>query len=92
MVKAKGTADVSGYSAVGAMMSAVGATLLIVTEMLGAAFAFAWAVSGLLGMGTTAKLVLMAIVAVPGLIASLGLARRILKVENTLRAGSGPAA
>lgn len=88
MGQAKGTVEGSGYSGLGVMMSAVGATLLIVTEMLGAAFALAFAVSGLLGLGYTAKLVVMGIIAVPGLIASLALARRILRVENALRTPS----
>lgn len=88
MTNGKTSIDGFGYSAFGAAMSVVGATLLIVTEMLGAAFAFAWAVSGLFGMGYTAKLVIMAVVAVPGLIASLALARRIVRVEKTLSSGA----
>ena len=67
------------------MLSAVGATLLIITEMLGAAFAFAWAIGGLLGLAGIGTYVLMAIVAVPGLAASLALTRRILRVESSLR-------
>jgi membrane protein implicated in regulation of membrane protease activity len=68
-----------------AVLAAVGATLLIVTEMLGAAFAFAWAMGGLIGLGDVGTYVVMAIVAVPGLMASLWLTRRILRVERTLR-------
>lgn len=77
--------DGSGYSAFDAMLSAIGATLLIVTEMLGAAFALAWAIGGLLGLGDTATFVLMGIIGVPGLVASLALTRRILRVETQLR-------
>jgi hypothetical protein len=73
-------------SAGDAVLSAVGATLLIVTEMLGAVFAFAWAIGGLIGLGSTLTYVLMALLGIPGLIASLALTRRILRVEATLRA------
>ena len=69
-----------------AVLSAIGATLLIVTEMLGAVFAFAWAMGGLLGLGGTGTYILMAILAVPGLYVSVLLARRILRVEAALRA------
>lgn len=73
------------YTKSDAMLSAVGATLLIVTEMLGAAFAFAWAIGGLLGLGATGTYILMAVVGIPGLFASFALTRRILRVEATLR-------
>lgn len=79
------TIDDQRLSAPEAFGAAVGATLLIVTEMLGAAFAFAWAISGLIGVAGAAFWVLMAIVAVPGLFASAWLTRRILKVERNLR-------
>lgn len=77
--------DTHRFSAGDAVLSALGATLLIVTEMLGAAFAFAWAIGSLLGLGEIGTWILMAIVAVPGLAASLALTRRVLKVENGLR-------
>ena len=69
-----------------AVLAAIGATLLIVTEMLGAAFAFAWALAGLFGFGDTATYILLGLVAIPGVIASLALTRRVLRVEATLRA------
>ena len=75
-----------------AVLSAVGATLLIVTEMLGAVFAFAYAISGLIGLGQTATWVVVALFALPGLYASLALTRRILRVEATLRANPPKAA
>ncbi len=74
------------YSRTDAVLSAVGATLLIVTEMLGAIFAFAWALAGLLGLGETATLVLMAVMGVPGLYGAFTLTKRVLRVEATLRA------
>jgi hypothetical protein len=77
--------DTTSFSFGETVLSAVGATLLIVTEMLGAVFAFAWALAGLLGAGETATYVLMAIFGIPGLIGSLALTRRILKVEAKLR-------
>lgn len=77
--------DEGTYTRTDAILSATGATLLIVTEMLGAVFAFAWSVAGLLGLGETARLVLMAIFAVPGLFAAFALTRRVLRVEATLR-------
>lgn len=83
--------DEGTYSKTDAVMSAVGATLLIVTEMLGAVFAFAWAIAGLLGLGETATYVLMAVFGVPGLVASASLTRRVLRVEATLR-GAAPSA
>jgi hypothetical protein len=73
------------YPLADAVLSAVGATLLIVSEMLGAIFAFAWAVGGLLGMGEEFRLILMALCAVPGLWLSLSMTRRILRVEKKLR-------
>lgn len=74
------------YSRSDAVLSAVGATLLIVTEMLGAIFAFAWAIGGLIGLSTNLTYALMAIVGVPGLYAAVALTRRILRVEATIRA------
>ena len=72
-------------TAADAVLSAVGATLLIVTEFVGAILAFGWAVSGLLGLGATATYVVMAVLAVPSLWASYKLTVRILKVEARLR-------
>ncbi|WP_181703729.1 hypothetical protein [Chthonobacter albigriseus] len=77
--------DNQRFSAFDTVLAAVGATLLIVTELLGAAFAFAWAVGGLLGVGDTGTWILMAVIGIPGLVASLALTRRILRVENLLR-------
>lgn len=74
------------YTRGDAIMSAIGATLLIVTEMLGAVFALAWALAGLLGLGETATLALMAIFGLPGLYGSYTLTRRVLRVEAALRA------
>lgn len=85
MVTTKIPVDTTRFSSGDAVLSAVGATLLIVTELLGAVFAFAWAVGGLLGLGETVTYGLMAVLAIPGLYASLMLTRRILKVEKTLR-------
>ncbi len=68
-----------------ALMSAIGAMLLIVTEMLGAVFALAWAVGSMLGLGETATLVLVAIMGLPGLYVAWALVRRILRVEARLR-------
>lgn len=73
------------YTPLDAVMSATGATLLIVSEMLGAIFAFAWAIGGLLGFGDQFRLILMAICIVPGLWVSFSLTRRILRVEKKLR-------
>lgn len=85
MVTNKIPADATRYTKTDALMSAVGATLLIGTEMLGAVFAFAWAISGLLGLGETATYVVMAVFGLPGLVGSLTLTRRVLRVEATLR-------
>ena len=60
--------------------------LPLLVALLGAVFAFAWAIAGLLGLGETATYVLMAVVAVPGLVASASLTRRVLRVEAALRA------
>jgi hypothetical protein len=73
------------YTPADAVASAFGATLLIVSEMLGAIFAFAWAIGGLLGMGDEFRYILMVIFGVPGLWLSLSLTRRILRVEKKLR-------
>ncbi|WP_237152643.1 hypothetical protein [Oryzibacter oryziterrae] len=73
------------YTKGDAVLSAVGATLLIVTEMLGAVFAFAWALSGLLGLGETADLIFMALAGIPGLWLSFLLTKRVLRVEAKLR-------
>lgn len=86
MAKLELPADETRLTAGEAVLSAIGATLLIVTEMLGAIFAFAFAVGGLLGIGDTATLVLMGILAVPSLYAAALLTRRILRVEAKLRA------
>lgn len=85
MVTSKIHVDTMRFSKSDAVLSAVGATLLIVTELLGAVFAFAWAVGGLFGLGETPTYALMAILAVPGLYASQILTRRVLRVEKTLR-------
>jgi hypothetical protein len=74
------------YSVTDGVMSAVGATLLIVTELLGAVFAFAWAIGGLIGLSQTLTYALMAIVGLPSLYAALMLTRRILRVEAKIRA------
>lgn len=74
------------YSRTDAMMSAIGATLLIVSEMLVAIFAFAWAIGGLLGLGSTVTYALMVIFGVPGLYVALSLTRRILRVEASILA------
>jgi hypothetical protein len=73
------------YTETDAILSAVGATLLIVSEMLGAIFAFAWAVGGLLGLGEEFRFITMAVCAVPGLWLSASMTRRILRVEKKLR-------
>lgn len=78
--------DNTRYSAGEAMMSAVGGTLLVVTEMLGAGFALAYAVGGLLGLGETLTYGLMGVIALPSLYLALALTRRILRVEARLRA------
>lgn len=74
------------YTQADAVMSAVGATLLIVSEMLGAVAAFAWAIAGLFGFGTSATVIIIAVVMVPGLWFAFSLTRRILRVERHLRA------
>jgi hypothetical protein len=74
------------YSRTDALMSAIGATLLIVSEMLGAIFAFAWAIGGLLGLGSTITYALIVLVGVPGLFLAFSLTRRILRVEATILA------
>ncbi|MCM5557942.1 hypothetical protein [Pleomorphomonas sp. JP5] len=73
------------YTKTDAVISAIGATLLIVSEMLAAIVAFAWAVGSMLGLGETTFLVFVGIMAVPGLALSFGLTRRILRVEHSLR-------
>jgi hypothetical protein len=75
-----------------AMLSAVGATLLIGTEMVGAIVAFAWAMGGLLGLGSTVTYGLMAVTGVPALLAAGLFTRRILRVEATLRGEARAAA
>jgi membrane protein implicated in regulation of membrane protease activity len=91
MARPKALIDDAPYSRGDAVISAIGATLLIVTEMLGAVFAFAWAIGGLIGAGSTVTYALMVVFAVPGLYASLVLTRRILRVEATLRNTAQPA-
>jgi membrane protein implicated in regulation of membrane protease activity len=78
-------ADEPRYTQTDAILSAVGATLLIVTEMLGAVFAFAWAIGRLLALGDTLTYGLMVVFAVPGLYVSFALAKRVLRVETKLR-------
>lgn len=73
------------YTKSDAVISAVGATLLIVSEMLGAIVAFAWAVGSMLGLGDMPILIFIAVMAIPGLALSATLARRILRVEHSLR-------
>lgn len=73
------------YTKTDAVISAVGATLLIVSEMLAAIVAFAWAIGSMLGLGETTFLIFVGIMAVPGLVLSFGLTRRILRVEHSLR-------
>lgn len=92
MAAPKFPVDETQFTKGDAVLSAVGATLLIVTEMLGAVFAFAFAVGGLLGLGETATYVLTGLCAIPGLWASFALTRRILKVEANLRAAPPTAA
>jgi hypothetical protein len=74
------------YTRTDGILSAVGATLLIVTELMGAILAFAWAMGGLLGLGDMLTYALMAIVGVPALYAAASLTRRILRVEARIRA------
>lgn len=76
--------DDTRFSGTDAILSAAGATLLIVTEMLGAAFAFAWAIGGLIGLGPTITYVIMAAIGLPGLVLAFRLTGRILKVERSL--------
>lgn len=73
------------YTATDAIFSAIGATMLIVSEMLAAFAALAWAISGLFGLGQTMTLVILAILLVPGLGLAFSLTRRILRVERHLR-------
>jgi membrane protein implicated in regulation of membrane protease activity len=73
------------YTKTDAVISAVGATLLIVSEMLGAIVAFAWAIGSMLGLGETPILIFIGVMSVPGLILSATLTRRILRVEHSLR-------
>lgn len=84
MSTSKMPVDDTRFSRTDAVLSAVGATLLIVTEMLGAIFALAWALGGLFGLGETVTYAMMAVVAVPGLVVALRLTRRILRVETAL--------
>jgi len=76
------------YTKTDAVISAIGATLLIVSEMLGAIVAFAWAVGSMFGLSETPILIFIAIMAVPGLALALALTRRILRVEHSLRDNS----
>lgn len=85
------TPEAERLSPLDAVLSAIGATLLIGTELLGAVFAFAWAIGGLLGLGDTGHYVLMAIAGLPAIYACSILTRRVLRVEATLR-GTPPAA
>lgn len=73
------------YTKTDAVISAVGATLLIVSEMLGAIVAFAWAIGSMLGLGETPILIFVGVMAIPGLVLSATLTRRILRVEHSLR-------
>jgi len=76
------------YTKTDAVISAVGATLLIVSEMLGAIVAFAWAIGSMLGLGETPILIFVGVMAIPGLVLSATLTRRILRVEHSLRDNS----
>lgn len=76
------------YTKTDAVISAVGATLLIVSEMLGAIVAFAWAIGSMLGLGETSILIFVGVMAIPGLALSATLTRRILRVEHSLRDNS----
>ena len=73
------------YTKTDAIISAIGATLLIVSEMLGAIVAFAWAVGSMLGLGETLILLFVGALSIPGILLSLTLTRRILRVEKKLR-------
>ena len=73
------------YTKTDAIISAIGATLLIVSEMLGAIVAFAWAVGSMLGLGETLILLFVGALSSPGILLSLTLTRRILRVEHFLR-------
>ena len=73
------------YTKTDAVISAIGATLLIVSEMLGAIVAFAWAVGSMLGLGETLILFFVGALSIPGILLSLTLTRRILRVEHFLR-------
>ena len=73
------------YTKTDAVISAIGATLLIVSEMLGALVAFAWAVGSMLGLSETPIVIFVCVMSVPGLLLSLTLTRRILRVEHSLR-------
>ena len=73
------------YTKTDAIISAIGATLLIVSEMLGAIVAFAWAVGSMLGLGETLILLFVGALSIPGILLSLTLTRRILRVEHFLR-------
>ena len=74
------------YTSTDAILSAIGATLLIVSEMLGAIVAFAWAIGGLFGFGQTVTSGIMVVLFVPGVVLAFSLTRRILRVERHLRA------
>ena len=57
----------------------------ILNGTLAAIVAFAWAIGSMLGLGETTFLIFVGIMAVPGLVLSFGLTRRILRVEHSLR-------
>ena len=73
------------YTKADAIISAVGATLLIVSEMLGALVAFAWAVGSMIGLGDTPIVIFVCVMSVPGLVLAGTMTRRILRVEHSLR-------
>ncbi len=73
------------YTKTDAVISAIGATLLIVSEMLGAIVAFAWAIGSMLGLGETPILIFVGVMSIPGLFLAFTLTRRILRVEHSLR-------
>lgn len=73
------------YTKTDAVISAIGATLLIVSEMLGAIIAFAWAVGSMIGLSETPILIFIGVMSVPGLVLAGTMTRRILRVEHSLR-------
>ena len=64
------------------LLTIVSVTVLVGVELIGAAIAAGWAVGGLLDLGRTVTLALMAVCCVLGVLGTVNFSRNAMKIEH----------